>query len=104
MPETIPTKEYQTRLIQELCELLRQVLGQEGGQELEAKLNELLSTLSSIQKMMQIHVQSLEEMLPRGTAIDQLIQGQIEIQQELVLIRENTSWTKQQLDLPALAD
>ena len=92
------------QLMEELCQLLRDALAQEGAGQLEAKLEELMSDFSAIRKSMEGHAKSLEALVPRADAMD-VVQG---VQQQIMEALQNQasaiSSIQEQLGLPAFDD
>ena len=101
MSENLNTVEYQAGLILELCDLLRQVLGQQSGQGLEETLKELLSEFSSIRVMMERQTLAVETALPKINVIEELIHAQNSLAQNFQSTRTDINWIRNQMERPS---
>ena len=87
-----PKIEASQELMEELCDLLRQVLGKGADAAVSTRIEELLSELSRIRAAMEVHARALERLLPGITEVDTLRAHQISLEQRLSKIDKNTSW------------
>ena len=94
----------QNRLMMDLCDLLRQVLEQQNGEELEGTLKDLLNELNSIQKLMERQTVAVEAILPGTKLIEELRMIQTAQSDDLQSIRTDMSWLRRAMEQPSRRD
>ena len=104
MPHEPQAMEMQNRLMLDLCDLLRQVLEQQNGEELEGTLKDLLNELNSIQKLMERQTIAVEAILPGAKLIDELFTIQTAQSDDLQSIRTDMSWLRRAMEQPSRRD
>ncbi len=92
------------RLMEELCQLLRDALAKEGSGQLEAKLDELMSDFTAIRTSMERHAKSMEALVPRANAMGELQKTQLQIMEALENQASAISSIQEQLGLPIFDD
>ena len=96
-----PTQPPTEALMLELCNLLRQVLERGADVAISKKVEELLKELERIRIAMERHATSLNALVPRILACEDIGECQGALEKKLATIDTNVGWICQILGQPA---
>jgi len=89
------------RLMTDLCDLLRSVLGKEADADIDERIAVMMSDLNNIKMLMERYTEAMEALVPAVVEVQSLKEGQQEMKQQLLKQGEDLQWLRQKLSQPA---
>jgi hypothetical protein len=99
-----PKNQTMEILIGDLCDLLRQVLGQGEESHSSVRIDKLLSELTRISISMERHATALEQTLPSVAAIQEVTAKQKTSERLMIQMSQKLDWICQTLEHPAFPE